>query len=380
MKVISIHANGIGELEDALGTALAEGWRPTLALVFCSVIHDRELLTALFDRQGIRVFGATTGGEINDDHSGTRSISALLMDMNPAYFDILYGEYGGTGAVALATELAQKARARFARPALLVSFSINDPADMDQGEAMLQAIVKATGDETQVWGGGAGDDMAFRETFVFTNGHSGNQAILLLALNSDYVTVKGHAATGMKPAGTEKIVTKADGKWIREIDHMPAAEFIPRFVGITLHPEDYKDFSIQDIYMGLYRGGGEPVIRSAMGFNRENKAIAVSGSVCEGDRIRLMMPPDFEVIDELHEQTKKFREEEMPEADALVMFSCIGRLGVLGPLVDEELKGVRSVYNVPMAGLFSYGEYGRASGGNNEFHNMTCCWVALKEK
>jgi hypothetical protein len=38
------------------------------------------------------------------------------------------------------------------------------------------------------------------------------------------------------------------------------------------------------------------------------------------------------------------------------------------------------VYNVPMAGFFSYGEYGRATGGNNEFHNMTCCWVALKEK
>jgi hypothetical protein len=26
------------------------------------------------------------------------------------------------------------------------------------------------------------------------------------------------------------------------------------------------------------------------------------------------------------------------------------------------------------------GEFGRATNGNNEFHNLTCCWVALKEK
>jgi hypothetical protein len=62
------------------------------------------------------------------------------------------------------------------------------------------------------------------------------------------------------------------------------------------------------------------------------------------------------------------------------MFSCIGRIDAFGPMTTEELLGIQGVYNAPMAGFFSYGEYGRASGGNNEFHNMTCCWVALKEK
>jgi len=33
-----------------------------------------------------------------------------------------------------------------------------------------------------------------------------------------------------------------------------------------------------------------------------------------------------------------------------------------------------------MAGFFAYGEFGRTHSGNNEFHNNTCCWVALKEK
>jgi hypothetical protein len=33
-----------------------------------------------------------------------------------------------------------------------------------------------------------------------------------------------------------------------------------------------------------------------------------------------------------------------------------------------------------MAGFFSYGEFGRAARGKQEFHGTTCSWVALKEK
>jgi hypothetical protein len=70
----------------------------------------------------------------------------------------------------------------------------------------------------------------------------------------------------------------------------------------------------------------------------------------------------------------------MPHADALLMFSCIGRLGQFGPLISEEIEGIKNVFNVPMAGFFTYGEFGKTNQGNNEFHNSTCCWVALKEE
>jgi len=38
------------------------------------------------------------------------------------------------------------------------------------------------------------------------------------------------------------------------------------------------------------------------------------------------------------------------------------------------------LWKVPMAGFFTYGEYGRALDRNQEFHSGACCWVALKEK
>ena len=110
------------------------------------------------------------------------------------------------------------------------------------------------------------------------------------------------------------------------------------------------------------------------------QAKSIKGNSTEGDKIRLTIPPDFEVIEEVSLNAEKMKKEELPDPDALLMFSCIGRLGQFGPLVGEEIEGIRKVFNVPMAGFFTYGEFGRTKNGNNEFHNNTCCWVALKEK
>jgi hypothetical protein len=70
----------------------------------------------------------------------------------------------------------------------------------------------------------------------------------------------------------------------------------------------------------------------------------------------------------------------MPEADALVVFSCAGRILSLGPLMQSEIEGIKNVWNIPMVGMFSNAELARATGGNLEMHNLTTCCVALKEK
>ncbi len=88
----------------------------------------------------------------------------------------------------------------------------------------------------------------------------------------------------------------------------------------------------------------------------------------------------FEILEVVSKNAEKMKQSEIPNADALLMFSCVGRLGEFGPMAGDEIEGVRNVFNVPMAGFFTYGEFGRATNGANEFHNNTCCWVALKEK
>ena len=71
---------------------------------------------------------------------------------------------------------------------------------------------------------------------------------------------------------------------------------------------------------------------------------------------------------------------QMPEADALIIFSCAGRILSFGPMMNMEIEGLKNIWKVPMLGMFSNAELARATGGNLEMHNLTTCCVALKEK
>jgi hypothetical protein len=106
----------------------------------------------------------------------------------------------------------------------------------------------------------------------------------------------------------------------------------------------------------------------------------IGGEAKEGELFRFSLPPDFDVIDKVVESTKTIKEKDMPDADAMLVFSCLGRLATLGPLITTEIEGLAATWNKPMLGFFSLGEYGKLGEGNCELHGTTVSWVALKEK
>ena len=64
----------------------------------------------------------------------------------------------------------------------------------------------------------------------------------------------------------------------------------------------------------------------------------------------------------------------------LLIFSCVGRLSSLGPMVNSEIEGLAATWNKPMAGFFSLGEFGKLDDTPPEFHGTTVSWVVFKEK
>jgi hypothetical protein len=121
-------------------------------------------------------------------------------------------------------------------------------------------------------------------------------------------------------------------------------------------------------------------MRPAFYVNRDDRSITISGKLKEGDKVKFSLPPDFDTIEAVIEESKRLRDTELPEADALIMFNCAARLLTLGPLISKEVEGVKNVWGAPMAGFFSSAELARATGGDLELHNLTACYVALKEK
>ena len=49
-------------------------------------------------------------------------------------------------------------------------------------------------------------------------------------------------------------------------------------------------------------------------------------------------------------------------------------------MAQQENDGLHEIWEAPMAGFYTYGEFGRALNGKHEFHSTTNSWVALKEK
>jgi hypothetical protein len=382
MLAKSIHGQTPADIQQALEQSMADGFSPTLAFVFISISNDLSGVSALLNSRQIQIFGATTGGEFIDENISSGGIAILLMDMNPRHFRILLDDYRDQDTATVATRMAEQAKEIFNNPSFIISASIGsqDISELSVGEPIIRAIESVTGPDTIIWGGRAGDDFAFGESIVFTNNHAAERSILLLVLDGDHIILRGTAASGQKPVGTAKTITKAEGKWVYEIDHQPATDIILKYLGLTLTQEEAKNFFPKEgIMFSLLRDKGDPVMRGVGLFNWEDKSFSTLGLVQEGDQIRLTLPPDFEVIDEVHRNAEKIKAEEIAEADALLMFSCVGRLGQFGPIIGEEIEGVRKVFDAPMAGFFTYGEFGRSKNGNNELHTSTCCWVAIKE-
>jgi hypothetical protein len=379
MKTKSIKGRSPEEIEAALERAMDDGFTPTLAIVFLSITQDRKAIAAVLDGAAMQVFGVTSNGEFADETPEKGSVVVLLMDMDPANFTLFRADYDPANTKEVALSLARAAREKFANPSFLLAGS---NANTD-AESMLKGFEEAIGPQVEVYGGMAGDDITFTEQFVFTNDWESSHGMIVLALNADKIIIKGKATCGWKAVGTVKTVTKSEGNHVYTIDHVPVLDLTARYGGIENVSPDNPNLLIEvaaNLPLQLQRENGDPVMRPGLVVDWSDHSFYCSGTVPQGSRVRFSLPPDFDVIDRVINETAALRSSGMPEADAVVVFSCAGRLLAFGPLINQELDGIKRIWNVPMAGMFSNAELARATGGNLEMHNITTCVVALKER
>ena len=378
MKAKSINGKSPEDIKAALQESMADGFKPTLAIVFLSISQDREAIRNILNKEDILIYGSTTHGEFTEYGITEKSIAILLLDVHPDHFTILFEEYPEKNYREVTQAVAHQALNKFAHPAFLIAGSnMNTDA-----EELLHGFEDVIGKQVNVYGGMAGDDYNFSDQFVFTNDKESNWGIVALVLDEDKYIIKGKATCGWKPMGTEKTVTKSEGNIVYSIEGVSPLEMTKKYSGLENLNKENKRIETEiaaSFPLQLQREHGAPVMRPGLRVNWEDGSFLCSGSVPQGAKVRFSLPPDFDVIEKVIEGCKELKTE-IPEADAAIIFSCGGRLVSLGPLMGEEIEGVRKVWDVPMAGMFSNAELARATGGNLEMHNLTTCCVVLKEK
>jgi len=379
MKAKSIKAKSTEEFQAALQQSMADGFKPTLAIAFISISLDRKAITGILNQQGIAVYGATTNGEFIDEETEKGSAAVVLLDINKEYFQVYFEEYPEKNYREIAKGIAKKAREKFAVPAFLIAGSHMET----DAEELLFGFEDAIGKQVNVYGGMAGDDYSFSDQFVFTNGKESNRGVVAIALDENKIIIKGKATCGWKAVGTERTVTKSSANHVFTVDDIPVLDITAKYGGIENVSPDNAGLLMElatTFPLQLQREIGEPVMRPGLLVDWSDRSFYCSGSVPQGAKVRFSLPPDLDVMEKVIKGVEEMKATEMPEADVVILFSCAGRIVSLGPLMNMEIEGVKNVWNVPMAGMFSNAELGRATGGNLEMHNLTSCVVALKER
>jgi hypothetical protein len=387
MRAKSIKGKSTEEISSALRESLAEGFQPTLAIVFISVKQDKDSICNLLDEKGIQIFGATTAGEFIDGDIEAGSIVMMLLDMNPAYFKIEFLETSIESTLETAIKLGIAGKESFTNPSLIIATG----GIFIDGEKIIEGIMQGFGKpnasaerEVTVFGGMAGDDLIAEKPLVFTNGKSKDNALIALIIDEDKIDVRGIATCGWKAIGTTKTVTKSEGNIVYTIDDKPALDMLMKYLGVDVKQDDNKGIVtfLNSWYypLQLERENGDTVIRATRFANSEDRSLICTGTVPQGSKVKFSLPPEFDAIETVVAECESIKDNAEQQADALIMFSCVSRHLSFGALMKEEIDQVQQVWNAPMAGFFTYGEYGKSKIGKHEFHNNACCVVALKEK
>ncbi|NQV74003.1 FIST C-terminal domain-containing protein [bacterium] len=377
MNARDFQTKNVEELKLLLEAEMLGGFKPTLAIIFSSFRDDISKLGIFLKHRGIAMFGASSWGEFTREGVELDSVSALFLDLSTDYFHLQLNTLEGGDEERVAASVARAATERFGNPVFMILIS-----DLEtRGEAILKTFEEVLGPDAQVAGAGAGRDSLNSPSFVFNTDTICHRGFLTLIIDGDKVQMTSRAACGWQGIGAPRQITKSKGQWVYEIDGVPALDALLKYIGredLDLEDQVQSEREINTLPLQLQRPKGDPIMRPALLFDRETRAVMCPGTMEEGAFVRFSIEPDDSVIDVVLEDFRQAKEQ-AGDLDAVVYFSCWGRYNTLGPAMNREIREAGKLFGVPMVGFLSSGEVARATGGNLEFNALTSCCVLLKE-
>lgn len=375
MLAKNIYGETIEDIKSKFAKATADGFMPSLAIVFSSITQNRKELVDFFNSVNVDVFGSTTAGEIMDSEVMEKSTVVMLLNINKEHYKIFYEASPDTYKVA--NDLALFAKKSFANPSVVV---ISSGLTID-AEQIINGFSDAD-KNIPLFGGLAGDDLTMKGSYVFTNNKETATGLIGLVLDGDKINVKGLATSGWDNIGIEKTITKSAGNIVYTIDDEPAVDVFVKFFQFTQSIDNTAEIIAQNFAqypLQLKKENGNTVLRAPMMVDIESRALIFAGGIPQGSKVKFSVQPGFDLIEKTTERVSALKPS-IPEADALIMFSCKARHMALGPMTGDEAGMIRGLWNKPLIGFFTYGEIGTAKDSVCDFHNETCSMVILQEK
>lgn len=249
------------------------------------------------------------------------------------------------------------------------------------GTDLVKGMIEGLAPDVTLTGGLAGDGSKFIKTVILEpDGQVVSESVAAIGFYGESISIGFGSRGGWDSFGLDRLVTKADGNILYEIDNQPALDLYKSFLG-----DKAKDLPASALLFPLSMRDSEdraPVVRTILGISEENKSLTFAGDIPQGSFVRLMKANNDRLITGAEEAAFVALEgmESMPEFVLLV--SCVGRKLVLKQIVEEEVESVSDVLGNPaIAGFYSYGELAPFNkNASCELHNQTMTITTFTEE
>lgn len=296
----------------------------------------------------------TTAGEIANHQVHNNTVSITAINFNKAYINVVSKNIDDTkDAYKIGKEIANNLRSKELKHIFLICDGLNI-----SGDNLIKAMNENLPGGIKVTGGFAGDGERFEKTLVGLNSFPIENNITAIGFYGNSLTVKYGVHKGWSAFGPKRLITKANGNKLFELDGENALELYKKYLGDKTSELPGSAFLFP---LGVHtKDQPEPTIRTILAIDEEEQSMTFAAGLIEGDSVQLMKANLNELIHGSYDKALEVHNgnESIPP-DLTIIVSCVGRKVVLGERIDDEVENVRDAMgtNSVLTGFYSYGEF-----------------------
>lgn len=361
------------------------GWRvaasdrplaPVLVLFFAApgTVDDGARFAELKAQYpGATILGCTTGGEIADADVLDGAIVATAIEFahtRLAFSDAAIDAGGDSRAA------GKRLGAALPRDGLRGVFVLSDGTRVN-GSELVAGLQGALGAAAPVTGGLAGDGARFASTRVGLDASPAPGRVAAVGFYGDEIDLGFGSFGGWDAVGPERLITRARGNVLYELDDQPALALYRKYLGpeadnlpasallcpLRIHPPGRPEAALVRTVIGIDPAGG----------------MIFAGAVPQGHVAQLMLGHFDNLIAGAGRAAACAAR---PNARLAVLVSCIGRKLLLGQQTADEVEAVKTVLgrDCRLTGFYSYGEIAPLENSHYcDLHNQTMTITTIAE-
>ena len=324
------------------------------------------------------IMGCSTAGEISGTSVSDNTIVATAIMFEHTELQVAQVRIDD---VRSSLEAGAKLARALPQDGLVHVFVLSDGLKIN-GSELVMGMREHLPDHVAMTGGLSGDGAQFAHTYVCLDGPPEEGTIAALGLYGSRLKVGFGSLGGWDPFGPERLITRAEGNVLYELDGQSALSLYKTYLG-----EHASGLPATGLLFPLSVRTSEiksGLVRTILGINEETQSLTFAGDVPLGSYARLMKANFERLIDGAHDAAvASYEGVGSTSPDLALLISCVGRKLVLKQRIEEEVESVRDVLGerTVLTGFYSYGEISPfRPSAKCELHNQTMTITTISER